>query len=491
MRKRLVRGIGANFLGQLIYAASRILLAPLFLMAWGASLYGEWLVLSSMSAYLFAFTDLGGQLYIVNRLTQAYARKDVPLFCRLLHTGLAMFLVIPSAVFGLFLAAITLFPPASLLKITITSQPVVFWVLALLAFQFVFGLPQGILLGVYRAVGLLPRGVMLGNLMQLLAIIFVASGLWLKVGMIAIAVLQILPFLIIALIALWDLNRRFPQFHLLSLKEAEFSFGLTFIKPSMHFLMIQVSQAFTIQGMVLIVGMILGPVQVVVFSTIRTLVNLIRSFFEQVSHAAWPEMTRLDSQQNPEKFLALFRGILRSTLMATVVFAMVFHFYGSTIYSVWLHKKVAYNQFIMDLLLVYMAQFIFWLTCSHPLLATNQHQTLSKILVVSATLKLVLAYAGGRHFGLPGVVLGMIAGDALIPLWSVPCLLARHQKQFSFPFFIRELIPYVLCLALPAMVPWLSPIIFLGLVWWWTRCLPGYVLETERWERIRRMVPFQ
>jgi O-antigen/teichoic acid export membrane protein len=489
MIKRLFYGIGANFLGQLINMASRILLVPLFLVAWGADLYGEWLLLSSMVAYL-SLTNLGGQLYIVNSLNQAYARQDLPLFRRILHTGFALFLILPALAFILFLAAIFLFPPASLLKVTITSQPVVFWVLAILAFQFLFSLPQGLMVGVYQAVGLFPRGVMLANLMQLFALLFVAAGLWWKFGMIAIAVLQLLPYLLIALITLRDLNSRFPQFGVLTLKEADFSFGLTFIKPSLHFLLIQVSQAFTVQGMVLIVGMILGPVQVVVFSTMRTIVNLIRSFFEQISHAAWPELTRLDSQQESDKFLILFRGILRSTLVATVLFVTVFHFYGSAIYHFWLRQTVAYNQAVMDLFLLYMAQCIFWLTCSHPLQATNQHHTLSRMLLVSSALNLILAYWGGRHLGLPGVVLGMIAGDVLLPLWFVPYLLARHQKQFAARFFARELAPYVLSLALMALVPWLTPIICLGLLWWWTKCLPGYILETERWEKIRKLVPF-
>ena len=79
MRKRLIQGMGANFLGQIINMASRVLLVPLFLTAWGVEVYGEWLILTSIGAYLF-LTDLGGQLYIINRLTQAYALEDVPQF---------------------------------------------------------------------------------------------------------------------------------------------------------------------------------------------------------------------------------------------------------------------------------------------------------------------------------------------------------------------------------------------------------------------------
>ena len=79
---------------------------------------------------------------------------------------------------------------------------------------------------------------------------------------------------------LFDLNRKFPQFKILSLGAADFSFGLSFIKPSLHFFLIQLSQAFSIQGILLVVGVLMGPLQVVLFSTMRTMVDLIRSFLD-------------------------------------------------------------------------------------------------------------------------------------------------------------------------------------------------------------------
>ena len=105
---RVFKGIGANFLGQIINIASRILLVPLFLLAWGADIYGEWLLLSSMVAYL-ALTDMGGAVYIGNRMTQAFAHQDNESFRKILHTGLLLFLVIPLVVFVIFIALIFFF----------------------------------------------------------------------------------------------------------------------------------------------------------------------------------------------------------------------------------------------------------------------------------------------------------------------------------------------------------------------------------------------
>ncbi|MFZ5448748.1 MAG: hypothetical protein ACOZFS_08960 [Thermodesulfobacteriota bacterium] len=487
MLKRICQGIGANFLGLVINLIQRVLLVPLFLLAWGADIYGEWLLLSSMVAYL-SLTDLGGGLYIVNRMTQAYTHQDIALFRKVLHTGLALFLVIPIIVLGIFLALTWLFNPASLLHITVTSHRKVMVVLAILAFQFVISLPIGIIVRVYQAVQMLPRGVMLANLMQLLSLGLVAGGLGLGWGMIPIAAIQIIPYGLTAGFALWDLNRKFPDFKLLSLKEADFTFGISFIKPSLHFFLVQVSQVFSLQGMILSVGMVLGSIQVVLFSTMRTIINLIRSLFEQVSFAAWPEMTRLDVQDDVEKFLMLFRLILRSTLLASIFFITIFHFYGGFIYHFWLRNTVPFQQSVMDLFLIYMGQFIFWLTCSHPLLATNRHHTLAKVMFVSSILSIVLAYLGGQRLGLPGIVLGMIGGDLVLPFWFVPYLLRDYQSCFSFKFFATEMTPYIGSLLILATIPWLAPLVFIMLLGWWLRAVPSHILGLDPWKQLKRLV---
>jgi O-antigen/teichoic acid export membrane protein len=479
MIKRLFKGIGANFLGQLINIASRIVLVPLFLLAWGTDIYGEWLLLSSMVAYL-SLTEMGAQTYIVNRMTQAYAQRDNDQFCKILHTGLVLFLIIPLAVFIIFVGLIVFFNPASLLHITRTGHGTVVLVLAILAFQIVLSLPQSVLLRVYFAVELLPRGVMLLNLMQLTSLSLLAGGLWLRWGMVPIAILQLIPYGLAAGLALYDLNRKFPHFKILSLGAANFSFGLSFLKPSLHFFLIQLGQAFSLQGTVLVVGMVMGPLQVVLFSTMRTMVNLIRSFLDQLSHAAWPEMTRLDAQEDRDKFLALFRVILRSTLVASILFITIFHFYGGYIYHFWLRKTVPFEQPVMDLFLIYMAQFIFWLTCSHPLQATNRHHTLAKILFIASILTIGLAYLGGRHLGLPGIVLGMIIGDLVLPFWLVPCLLREYQACFSVKFFSGEMGPYAGSLVILATVPWLAPVVIPVLLIWWLRSVPPGIWDLVR-----------
>lgn len=479
IQKRIAKGLGANFLSQVINLTSRILLVPLFLKAWGVDVYGEWILLSSIAAYL-SLTDFGGNLYILNRLTQAYAQNDIPLFRKVLHTGMALFLILPCIAFLAFITLVLLIPPESLLQIPKTEHSVVVLVLSLLAFQCVFAMPQGILTGIYRSVGLLPRGVMLGNLMQCLQLTLISGGLWLGGDMVWIACLQILPFILVALIAVCELNKRFPQFEIVSLKSAELTTGRTFIIPSLHFFFIQIAQAVSIQGTILVVGALFDPVKVVLFSTLRTISSTMRQLTWIVSFSAWPEMIRLDAVQHPDKLKILFRAIFRSTFAGGTVLIGVFHFFGGEIYHLWLGPAVEYQQGLMDLLLLYIFQFLFWSTCGQLLMATNRHHTLSKILFISSLFSIVLVYSGGRYFGLTGVIAGMILGDLAIPFWAVPWLLKKHQSQLHFLFLVKEITPIVLMVLIVLCLPWSAPVMLVGLCFWCLRSLPNVAIGKNR-----------
>ncbi|HDZ62789.1 MAG TPA: hypothetical protein ENH40_06570, partial [Nitrospirae bacterium] len=339
IRERFLKGLGANTMGLGLHLVSRLVFAPMFLKAWGMDIYGEWLILSSVVAYL-SLTDLGGQLYIVNRLTQAYAKNECEEFCRILHTGLALFLILPLVIYLLFISVVVSVQAETYLHISESSHDVVSWVMAILGFQFLFSLPQGLLLGVYRATGMLPRGVMLFNINLGLQILFVIVGLQYGGGMVLVSILQLIPILLVVFYAAHELNRRFPQFGLLTFRNVSLTEGLSFIKPSMHFLLIQLSQAIAIQGPVLAVGAALGSIQVVVFSTLRTMGNLISQLLGLIARSVWPEMTTLDAGQDMEKLTRLFRVILRLTMVGAAVAVTFLHFFGEMVYHLWLRQAV-------------------------------------------------------------------------------------------------------------------------------------------------------
>lgn len=428
LRSRMIKGLGANLVGQLLNLLSRLALPPLFLHAWGVDIYGEWLLLSSFVAYL-SLSDLGGQLYVVNRLTQAHAGRDMDLFRTLLRTGLAIFLVVPAIFFLGFVLFINLYHVESIFGIVKTSHQEVLWVLIVLAFQFLFSLPHGILLGVYRAVGMYPRGVMLGNMIPLLQLVMTALLLWEQSSMLVIAGIQLVPYVLVAVVALIDLEKRFPELQVCSLRGVSFRLALSFVRPSLYFLIIQLAQMVSIQGSVLAVGAALGSAQVVLFGVLRTMVFSARQILGLLSHPAWPEITRLDALGEKKKLRRLFLIVFNMTMLATLAIATILHLFGNEIFRLWLGDKVPYSQSAMDMFLVYVLFNVLWTTCSHLPMALNRHASLARLSLLASVSGVALAYVGGINFGLEGAVAGMLIGEAVFVTWYIPLLVWRYLQN--------------------------------------------------------------
>ncbi len=470
---RILKGVWALSLGVGINLVARIAYPPLFLRAWGVELYGEWLVLSSAVLYLL-LSDFGGQLFITNRLNELHAKGDRAGFEKWLHTGMAMFIVVPITVLLLFLAIVAFFPWWSAVSVVRTPHLVVFWVLAALAFQVCASLPLGIVMGVYRAVGMLPRSAMLNNLNQILQLVLISAGLLAGTRMVGIAFLHMLPVIVVVIIALRGLNRLHPELNVLSLKSADRRLVRQFIRPSGHFFSIQISQALTVQSVLLIVGAMLNSAHVVLYSTLRTVVNSIRQVLAILVNSVWPEMTRFYAREEPQKLVVLFRVVLRITLAAAVVFIILFHYFGTEIFRLWLGRDVGYEQILMDLFLVYVFQLVIWTSCSNVLMSINRHHEISILLLVSSLLTVIFVYAGGKTYGLGGVIAGLIVADVVLPLWAVPALLIRYVPGFSYRFFILELAPVCATLALVLLTLWSVPIVIIGLFIWVVRGLPEH-----------------
>ena len=461
MFDRIVKGIGANLIGQIVNFANRILLVPLFLHTWGVEKYGEWLALTSVAAYL-SLTDFGAQLYIVNRLTQLYAQQNWDEYRKVLHTGLALFMVVP-AVFMVLFDLVAPWISSSTLGIRETPHADVVWILFILSLQFAMSFPQGLLLGVYRSIGRYPTSAMLGNAIQLLQLALIAASLWRGKGMIWLALVQMIPLLAVTAWTVRDLRRLLPECNIGSWKEAGLTMALSFAKPSMHFLSIQVSMALQLQGTLLIVSSLLGSVQVVLFSTTRTVSNLARQFLGAVSHSVWPEMTRLDAENNKQRLFELFSMTMRVTLLMAAVCVIGAHYLGKEAFHFWLGEKINYRVEVMDLFMLYLFESLFWTSCSHVLMATNNHFFLSKLSLAGSILSIILSFALGKISGLYGVLFGMTLGDLLLPAWMVPLLLYRYDSRYSLAFYLRELLPVCFGILVAICAPVAAiPMIFLG-----------------------------
>lgn len=421
MQNRILKGLGAILSGQVISSIGRLAIVPIFLRAWGIDLYGEWQVLTAAVGYL-ALTDMGGQQFITNEMTEAFSKGDRSRFREILHSGLAVFLAIPIIIVGLFIMCLWLMGAESLLNRSHLSGGSIRWTMAILACTYIISLPQGIATGVYRAVGLLARGAMLGNVMTLITFLATAAGLLCGMGTVGLAWILLIPYVISFGWVVWDLESQFPGLFLPFISDVRPKLIRASIAPSLHFFAIQGAQILTLQGPILILGWFRGSRDVVLFTTLRTMINLIRQAAGTVMTPTWPELIRLYALGDRGRLRRLFRLLSRGASFLALSFALLLHWYGSALYSWWVGRRLEVEQGMLDLFLLYGVLQMLWLPGANVLMAINRHEQLARRQALGAVCSLVLGIFLVRGFGVEGAITSLAICDLMFLAFTVPQL---------------------------------------------------------------------
>jgi O-antigen/teichoic acid export membrane protein len=448
----------ANVLRQIINIGSEILLVPILLTCWGAGLYGEWQILSAAVAY-FAILDLGTHTYASNRLNECYNTGKLAELNRNLHSALTV--AVLAAGVGLMFAipAAVIAPVGRWFHLDQTSQATASLVLIALAIQAALALPIAMLGGIYRAVGEYARDIMVNNLYRvvtclLTAVIALAGG-----GIEYVAAIQLLAFAGAMLYIIIDVWRRHPQIHI-GLRQTEARLVVSFIAPSLLFLLIQLSASAVVQGTVLIVGAAAGATAVAVFTTLRTLVNGVPQVVNSISSTLWPELTAMNARGERQSLRELHQLGAKVMLWLGLAAAVFLHYASADIVSLWIGTRIQFDQHLIDALLVLELLTTWTLASSTLIAASNRPRTLAVAQLISTAFGLGLGFWLAQQWGSQGVVWGLVFSAVAITAWYIPYA-ACQMLDDRFGRFMSEVFlkGSVLLVSLYLIVGLLKPLL--------------------------------
>jgi len=388
VRNRLLKNFSSGIYGQVVTSVIQLLGVPIFLHAWGAELYGEWLIVFAIPAYL-SMTDLGFSQSAANDMTARAARgeRSAALFVfqsliAFVFTSLACMLVLTSLlVFALPLD--TWIHPAKM------SLAEVRWTLWLLSVAVLAQLPDGITHAGFRSCGEYALHQGLHGTARFIQ--FVA--LWIVVLSGGRPVAAAAAFFLVRAIATaaftYLLLHRHRWLHY-SVDKATRAELCHLLRPALANVAIPLAQVLNIQGMVLAVAAILGPLAVVTFSTLRTLTRLVLQLVFTVSHAAEPELASAYGMGNYSLCRIIFVQSLRAGLWLGLISTAGLALFGDFVLAIWTHGKVAMNSLLFGWLLASAVAGIIWYGGLTALKAANKHLKAASFYLVSSAATVAL-----------------------------------------------------------------------------------------------------
>lgn len=404
-----MRNLGANAYGQLITVAIQLVSVPLFLHYWGVELYGEWLILSAIPAYL-SLSDIGFASVAANDMTMRVAKGDQQ-GALVVYQSIWIFICAVSLLIGCFVwGLIFYFPVDTLFSLSHISAEQTSQVLFVLMLYVLVGLQGGVLSAGYRAAGHYAYGAILNNTVRLVEWLISMLVLALGGGVLVVA-MAILIVRLLGTVVLWITLRMQTPWLSLGFHSASLQTIRILFKPAIAFMAFPLGLAFSLQGMVLAIGMLLGPAAVAIFSAYRTLTRLLVQMITMLNQSVWPEISAAYGAGKMDVVTKLHRKGSSVTFWIALASVVGIWQMGEWIIGVWTHHAFQKHHVLLALLLATTFLNVLWQTSWVVLMATNMHQKISIMFIASAAGGLAISTLLIPQMGINGAGVALVIAE--------------------------------------------------------------------------------
>ncbi|HET8612493.1 MAG TPA: teichoic acid transporter, partial [Sphingomonas sp.] len=368
---RLGRVFTAQVFNQIATILVQIGLVPALLHAWGTQQYGIWLLLSAVPTYL-TFSDFGFTFVAKNEMVMQVAQRDHEAALRTYHSIFALLCGVAPIVLGIATALIWGVDFAHLLKIPPAELGEARGVLTLLIVNVI----------IYQFFLMLSAGVRCENRAATESTWVAASrlGEGLAIGVTALAggslLLAALSAVVIRTLfcsAVYRWLRRASPWLYLGWSRATRAEVRRLFHPALGYMFTPVSQALLIQGPVLLLGAISGPVTVVLYATSRTLTRLGTAGANMLNNTLITEYSAMAGRSHHSGFRRLFRLHMLASVAAVLAYSVLLVLLGRPLMHLFTHGKVPVIEPFFAVMVAAVAAEMLWTALFTPISAINGH----------------------------------------------------------------------------------------------------------------------
>lgn len=431
VRKRLLQSLSANGFGQLINLLIQIVSVPLFINYWSVSIYGEWMIISTIPAYL-AMTDMGFSSVAGSQMSMEVAAGEKLAALRTYQSTWVLLCVACLFVLS-FGGGAVLLPIGDWLNLkSVTNQEVQIIVL-LLSFAVIVNLQMGLLAAGFRCDGNYALGTWVANSTRLMEYGLCFLALYMGATPAAIAGVILITRCVGYLFTRWILRIKSPWISE-GLSHADVVTVKSLTRPAFAFMAFPLGNALKNQGMLTIVGIALGPVSAVAFGTMRTLINSTHQAMGLIHNAVWPELSAAFGAGNRTLACKLHRIACKASFWLSLGTLLVLFNFGAWILEVWTLGAVAFDKPFFTLMLLTMLISSFWFTSSVVQVANNAHSKMAVLYLLATASATGIAYVLTPALGINGPALGLLVLEIAMALYVLPTSLGRVHDKVG-PFF--------------------------------------------------------
>jgi O-antigen/teichoic acid export membrane protein len=362
---------------------------PILLHFWGSEKFGEWIILSSIPAYI-AMSDMGLITVANNKIDASCTKYKYLSAARIYHSSLLLLGALISAVFLIIMILYYIFGSWFTGLFNIINEQTVIIVTLILFTDSALSLWHNHHSALFRTIHRYDLSIdwqTYGRVLSLIALLVsVSLGADITVGAINMLLTRLFIFLLLFISLkknlLW---LRTPKYYL-SKKELHNLFHST-----NSFVLLPVSNALYLHASIIIIAAATNPSVVAVFSTIRTFTRLIPQFVSIIGKSYWSEITKEYSYKNTLELSYMFKKIFFLSITTATIASIFYLLFGQFFYELWTNKQLDFNYLLLSAFVLNGALIAIYTSLEVFLLSTNNHKIYAIIFFTGTALQLILS----------------------------------------------------------------------------------------------------
>jgi O-antigen/teichoic acid export membrane protein len=399
-RQRLIRGAQGQLASHVARVIVQVGTVSALTAAWGLNLYGDWLILAAIPVWI-TFSETGLFAAASNDMIMRVARDDREGALRVFRATSATVALITVGVALFLVAFAAIAPVVTIFNLSTMNESTAAWVLVTLGMSSWVAAYANVLYGGFASVGRQGEGAFL-SAGVLVAEFSALAGVAIAGGSAALASTAMLLTQISATTAMYRLMRwRAPWLRLGRAPEVLKTMrGL--LSPTLASAAFPGAFALNVQGMVILVGLVLGPASAAVFSILRTMSRIVIQLLASIFAVVSPELSRAYAENDAESLRGLNRQACQAAVWLAAPIILFLAIFGGPIVHAWTAGKVDTSGVLLYLFLAVAAIDSLWFTNLAVVFARNEHQRLAVYYLVASALNFPVAFVLLHVWGIDG-----------------------------------------------------------------------------------------
>lgn len=439
MKLRIIQGVGANGFGQAVTLLIQIASVPIMIHAWGVELYGEWVALSALPAYL-ALSNIGLTSTAGNSLAMLAEQGNQGRHMQAIYQSTwAMVNLVSFSALAILAAIIFSINIKSTLNFKISGEYDLNYTLIVLLLNVAMTMQTGIFEIAFRVIKKNPFAVFFSNLIRLFE--WLGATLAVLLGKHFLAVAMCMSVMrIIGNITYWILLNNSNSPLKIGFSQASFKHIKQLIRPAIASMSFPLGLSLTMQGMILLINSLAGSIGVTIFSLYRTFTRVPIQIATSVNQAFWPEISYLygnNETRSVRKLVSKMQLICSGFGIAVV---LTIYSMGPFLIDLWASTPLQHDNFLLNTLTLAALVHIFWQPFWVAMMATNKHSKFAIWFLIISSISFVFAWFLIDRSGLIGAGYAALLTELLLIISAFFCYRTtfRSEQQGYLKFLIRH-----------------------------------------------------